>query len=491
MKLTELVENLKSKKFIKSLINDLKGEVFVVGGSVRDLILNKQNKDIDLVVRNIKIDDLINHLSNFGKVDVVGKSFGVIKLKSNEDGLDYDLALPRTEKPNGTGGYQGFDITSDHELSIEQDLLRRDAKINAMAVNLNTGKFIDPTGGLNDIKNKQMSMANPESFKDDPLRMLRIIGFSSRFGFNVEPQTMHEIRKSASKIREISPERILIEFDKIIKKGSPLIGAKLLRQTGLYDQIFGVSRGINLADFNNVRTMGEFIYELIKGANQNPAEFFKNNLKGDLDTYNEIKALQLGGQFKGDKKTIFDMYKTYPKSLNTTIFGQDFMNAVTYMKDHNIPFSLKEVPVSGNDLIELGYQGKEIGNMFVEILSKIYKEELSNEREAILGYVKSKKSVNESLYSINSDDYRSIDDSTLEKQINIVIGFKIRSDDGKAIYIPHEDLFEVYGYAYIAIRNNSKRVEAMLNKYASTLQAKYHENMQLIGSKLKEIGLLK
>jgi hypothetical protein len=321
--------------------------------------------------------------------------------------------------------------------------------------------------------------------------MLRAVQFAARFDFNIEPQTMHEIQKNASKIREISPERILIEFDKIVKKGKPIVGAKLLRQTGLYDQIFGVSRGINLADFNTVRTMGEFIYQLIKGANQNPAEFFKNNLKGDLDTYNEIKALQLGGQFKGDKKTIFDMYKTYPKSLDSAIFGQNFTNTVNYMKDHNIPFSLKEVPVSGNDLIELGYQGKEIGNMFVEILSKIYKEELPNEREAILGYVKSKKNVNESLHSITSDDYRSIDDSTLEKQINIVIGFKTKNDDGKAIYIPHEDLFEVYGYAYIALKYNDSRVGAILGKYESTLQAKFFENLQLIGKKLKEIGLLK
>jgi len=473
----------------KNDVEQAGGKIYSVGGAVRDNILGRESKDLDLLITGIPLDQLEQILHKYGKVDNVGKSFGIIKFNTPQTG-ELDIAIPRTERKNAEGGYQGFDVTSDHTLPIEKDLERRDFTINAIAKD-SSGLMIDPYGGQGDIEKKQIKMVNPQAFSDDPLRMLRAVQFAARFDFNIEAQTMHEIQKNASKIREISPERILIEFDKIVKKGKPIVGAKLLRQTGLYDQIFGVSRGINLADFNAVRTMGEFIFGLIGHSVSNVADFYKNNLKGDLETYNELKALEVGSKFTGDRKTIFDMFKIYPKSIDTNIFGGEFSNVVSYMRSRNIPFSLKEVPVSGNDLMEMGYQGKEIGNMFVDILSKIYKEELPNEREAILGYVKSKKSVNESLYSITSDDYRSIDDSTLEKQINIVIGFKTRSDDGKAIYIPHEDLFEIYGYAYIAIRNNSKRVEAILNKYASTLQAKYHENIQLIGTKLKEIGLFK
>lgn len=146
-KLNNFVKILKQKPFIKSLMNDLNGDVYVVGGATRDLILNKPNKDIDMIVRNVPIDILIKQLEKFGRVDVVGKSFGVLKF-IDENGIDYDIALPRKEKPNGEGGYRGFEIQSDENLPIEDDLSRRDAKVNAMAININTGEFIDPLGGL-------------------------------------------------------------------------------------------------------------------------------------------------------------------------------------------------------------------------------------------------------------------------------------------------------------------------------------------------------
>jgi tRNA nucleotidyltransferase (CCA-adding enzyme) len=215
-KLNNFISNLREKPFIKSLINDLNSDIYVVGGATRDLILNKQNKDIDLIIRKIPIDTLITHLQKFGRVDVVGKSFGVIKF-IDSDGIDYDLALPRKEQPTGEGGYRGFDVQSDENLPIEDDLIRRDAKMNAMAININTGKFIDPLGGLKDIENKQISAANPEAFSDDPLRMIRMVTFASRFGFTIDPDTMKMIQKNAGRVKEIAPERILTEFDKIIK----------------------------------------------------------------------------------------------------------------------------------------------------------------------------------------------------------------------------------------------------------------------------------
>lgn len=214
-KINDFVNKLRLSPFIKELINN-NADIYVVGGATRDLILNKPNKDIDLVIRKIPIDNLISILDKFGKVDVVGKSFGVIKF-IDSDGIDYDIALPRREKPNGEGGYKGFEIQNDENLPIEDDLTRRDSRMNAMAININTGNFIDPLGGLNDIENKQISAANPEAFSDDPLRMLRMVGFASRFGFTIEPNTMQMIINNASRIKEIPADRILIEFDKIVK----------------------------------------------------------------------------------------------------------------------------------------------------------------------------------------------------------------------------------------------------------------------------------
>lgn len=365
------------------------GKLYSVGGAVRDSILGKQSKDLDILITGIPLDQLEQILSKYGKVDSVGKSFGIIKFNTPQTG-EIDIAIPRTERKNSEGGYQGFDVTSDHNLPIEKDLERRDFTINAIAKD-SSGLMIDPYGGQGDIEKKQIKMVNPQAFSDDPLRMLRAVQFASRFGFEIEPETMKAIQANASKIREISPERILIEFDKMVKKGNQMIGAKLLRQSGLYNQIFGVNRGINLADFNSTRTMAEFIFRLINGAVASPAEFYKTNLKGDLDTYNELRALEVGNKFNGDKKTIFDMYKISPKSIDTNIFGDKFEKTVEYMKSHNIPFSLKDVPVNGNDLMQFGLQGKQIGDTFVDILNKIYKEELPNDREAILNYVRGLK----------------------------------------------------------------------------------------------------
>lgn len=370
------------------------GKLYSVGGAVRDKLLGKESKDLDILITGIPLDQLETILAKYGRVDNVGKSFGIIKFNTPQTG-EIDIAIPRTERKNDQGGYQGFDVTSDHTLPIEKDLERRDFTINAIAKD-NYGFMIDPYCGVDDINNKCIRMVNPQAFSDDPLRMLRAVQFASRFNFNIEPETMKSIQLNAQKIKEISPERILIEFDKIVNKGNPLVGAKLLRQTNLYPYIFGSNRGINLSGFDKVKTMGEFIYMLLKDTNPSPSEFYKKNLKGDLDTYNEIRALEIGGEIRQDElgnpyKRIFDMYKIYPNIINTELFGGNIKRLASDMKSNNIPFSLKEVPVNGNDLMELGYKGKEIGDTFVNILNKIYRKELRNDRESILNYLKSLK----------------------------------------------------------------------------------------------------
>ena len=391
-KLNDFINILKEKPFIKSLINDLKSDVYVVGGLVRDLILNKQNKDIDLVVGKVPIDTLISHLQRFGKVDVVGKSFGVIKF-IDKDGVDYDIALPRAEKPSGEGGHRGFDIQSNENLPIEDDLRRRDAKMNAMAINLNTSKFIDPLGGLKDIEKKQISAANSEAFSDDALRMLRIVGFASRFGFNIEQQTMKMIRNNASRIKEISPERILIEFQKILSKGNKLNAAILLNETGLFAQIFGKSPYYDFRNtkypFDNVKSMGEFIYLLSTGTVEDPAEFYRNNLKGDIDTYKEIKALEMAFQNEVNnpiaaRSIAHNMYVTSKQSLNSQILPEPIRVAAQELLSGKYPKTIGELQVNGNDMMQLGLSGEEIGDMLKKLLLNVYSDKVLNDKKHLI-----------------------------------------------------------------------------------------------------------
>jgi len=389
-KIQEFTKLLINKPFIQSLINDLNSEVYAVGGVVRDLILNKPNKDIDLVVRNVPIDTLISTLQKFGRVDVVGKSFGVIKF-IDADGVDYDIALPRVDKKNDNGGYRGFDVQSDANLPIEDDLVRRDASINAMAININTGKFIDPLGGLDDIENKRMAAANPQAFSDDPLRMLRIIQFASRFGFTIEPQTMQMIVDNAARVKEIAPERILTEFDKIVRKGNIRIGVQLLKDTGLFKYIFGYDLNqstIDRSPFEDVKTMGEFIF-LLNRLLPNPAEFYRNNMKGDIDTYKEIKALQLAFQNEVDnpiaaRSIAHNMYVISPQSLQSKILPQSIEVAAQELLEDKYPKTIGELAVNGNDLMTLGLKGKEVGDMLKNLLLKIYADKVDNSKEELL-----------------------------------------------------------------------------------------------------------
>ena len=392
--INKLVLELKNKPFIKAIINE-GGEIYVVGGLVRDLVLNKPNKDIDLVVRLIAIDRLISILNNFGKVDVVGKSFGVIKFFPFDENVDYDISLPRTEFATGDGGHKDFDVSFDENLSIEKDLVRRDAKINSMAINLNTEQFIDPFQGLKDIEKKQMSMTNPEAFSDDPLRMLRMIGFASRFDFDIEPETMREIKNNAHTIRKIPAERILTEFDKIVKKGDAFKGAFLLKDSGLMRQIFGIDGGLLASSvWGGVKTMGEFIYLLSHNLVDDPATFYKRNLKGDTPTFKEIQAFTLLEEVRDDRRLnrglVHQILKLAPQVLQSALVPNELKPAIQDLMSGQYPKNVKDLAISGNDLVSLNVPPQQRGVAYSTILSYIYADKLRNNREELLNFVENK-----------------------------------------------------------------------------------------------------
>lgn len=392
-----ILKDLKEKFFIKHLIKNLNGEVYVVGGFVRDFLLKKPNKDIDLVVRLIKLNILISELKKFGKLDIVGESFGVIKFISNEDGLEYDIALPRVEIPTGEGGHKGFKINSNENLPIKDDLSRRDAKINSIAYSINNNIIIDPLGGLEDLKNKLMSMTNPNSFNDDPLRMLRMVGFSSRFNFTIEPNTMKMIQSNTSKISEIAGERIYIELEKIVTKGDKRLGAQLLKDTGLFQYIFGFELDQSVIDnspFDDVRTIGEYIFLLISNL-ENPAEVFRMKLKGDINSVKEIEALSIGFNNVSDnhiknRVVAHKMFTKSPNSINSRILPDQFKRASEDLNSGQYPKSIKELFVNGNDLMNLGLKGKELGDTLKSLLVNIYGDKVKNNEEDLLNLIKTK-----------------------------------------------------------------------------------------------------
>ncbi|WP_395807300.1 CCA tRNA nucleotidyltransferase [Daejeonella sp.] len=221
---------------LSKLADESQTEIYVIGGFVRDLFLNRPSKDIDILVigNGIKFAEAAGKLLHT-KVSVF-KNFGTAQLKHGD--LEIEFVGARKEsyrsesrKPIVENG------------SLEDDQKRRDFNINAMALGLNISNFgtlIDPFDGVKDLDNKLIrTPLNPtETFSDDPLRMLRAIRFATQLNFKIHAEAIDAIKKNCERIKIVSLERITDELNKIILAPKPSIGFIHLFDTGLLHLIF-------------------------------------------------------------------------------------------------------------------------------------------------------------------------------------------------------------------------------------------------------------
>lgn len=210
-------------------------KIFYVGGYVRDKILGINNKDIDVEIyfpKNINPEEkIVEILSEFGQVDLIGKHFGIYKLH----GLDVDFCLPRTETKNNLKGHKGFDVEINGHLDTYMASIRRDLTINSLLQDCVTGDIIDHFGGVNDISNKIIKIVNEKTFIEDPLRVLRIAQFKARFDFSVDKETIKLCKQivNSGEMETLPKERIFEEFNKMLMKSNkPSIGMNFLREIG-------------------------------------------------------------------------------------------------------------------------------------------------------------------------------------------------------------------------------------------------------------------
>ncbi len=214
------------------------GRVYMVGGTLRDFLLGKVYKDLDLLVTGLPQNDLMRLLRRRGRVQRVGQAFGVLKFQPREwDGSPIDIALPRVETSTGIG-HRDFKVAFDHTLPIETDLERRDFTINAMALDLLDKRLINPFGGHADLEQRVLRQVSPMAFPEDPLRMLRGVQFASRFGLRVEPETWSAMSAHAASINTVAPERIAMELQKLFQAPKPSHGFVLMHEVGLLPHLF-------------------------------------------------------------------------------------------------------------------------------------------------------------------------------------------------------------------------------------------------------------
>lgn len=381
----QLIQNMKIDKIkgFDELISKSNG-VYLVGGIVRDFLLKKDSKDIDVVVCGLENSDIIKILSKYGEVLDIGKSFGVLKYKPNGWNQEYiDIAIPRKDYKIGDG-HQGFRIEVDPFLPIELELSRRDFTINSIAISIIDGKVIDPFNGTQDINNKIIKATSSRSFSEDPLRMLRAIQFSSRFKFKICDNTWEMISNNKKDIKLISSERIIEELDKIFFKGDIQLGIDLLISSGIRSELFGKLPFYQI-DKGSIKNREEFYFSICRSESN-----FKDILKGDVKTSKGIKSIQkcfdsLDIDEKIEiRKVIFDAIQISESILDCEILPNHFKNVINEFKLGYLPKFTRDLEIDGNDLINLGLKGQEIGKRQKLLLNKIFEGKLSNKREDLL-----------------------------------------------------------------------------------------------------------
>ncbi|MGI9544310.1 MAG: CCA tRNA nucleotidyltransferase [Cyclobacteriaceae bacterium] len=238
MNCSKAIESIKILKNVQLTAQSLRVDCYVVGGFVRDYLLEKQSKDIDIVCLGDGIalaKAVAASLDRPTKVHIF-KTFGTAMLKYKDVEIEFVGARKESyqkdsRKPQVVPG------------TLVDDQLRRDFTINALAISLNSkdfGKLLDSFNGLKDLDDKIIRTPNdPEvTFSDDPLRMLRAIRFASQLHFDIEPDTFAAITNNLDRLKIVSQERIVVELNKIVASPQPSYGFKLLFHSGILKLIF-------------------------------------------------------------------------------------------------------------------------------------------------------------------------------------------------------------------------------------------------------------
>ena len=204
-------ENLQMARQIAEAVDKAGGSSYFVGGYVRDLLLGRENKDIDIEIHGVTVQQLEEILDALGTRTVMGTSFGIFGLSH----YDLDIAMPRTEQSTGAG-HRDFSVFVDPFIGMEKAASRRDFTINAMMQNVLTGEILDFFGGREDLKRGLIRHVNDLSFAEDPLRVFRAAQFAARFKYPVADET--RALSSAIDVSALAGERVMGELEKALLK---------------------------------------------------------------------------------------------------------------------------------------------------------------------------------------------------------------------------------------------------------------------------------
>jgi len=367
------------------------GTPYIVGGFVRDVMLGREPKDIDVVIDGMPVQKIVNVLSRYGKVDVVGKSFAVLKFTVK--GETIDVAVPRADRHFDGGGHKDVEVITGG-LTITDDMYRRDFTINAMAVDFNLN-MLDPTGGQDDLDMRVIRCVDSDVFAMDPLRMLRAVVFAVRFGFMIDDNTMNSIKQHAEWIKRIPGERFESELRKVWNdkaKVGELVN--LLYESGLYEQMFNTGSQ-HVSDFNieavedSNMTYADFFYQLLLPT-RNPKQQWLDVLRGDISTSEEIGYLYNFMRFaegKGEMQVKMAMQNAIehaPGLLCSAVIDRAYPVYLENFRTGKYPKTRLDLAMSGNDLIRMGVAPENRWYVFAKLMERVIGGLLANENVALL-----------------------------------------------------------------------------------------------------------
>ncbi len=402
------------------------GEVYEVGGTLRDQLMGIPHKDKDLLVTQIPMKELIALLAQHGNVQLVGKSFGVLKFRPHRSRSEFDIALPRQESSTGTG-HRDFKVQFDPFIPVEKDLGRRDFTINAMARNLKTTEMIDPFQGQTDLKNKILRQVFPEAFLEDPLRMLRAVQFAARFELEVEPKTLKAMTTHADLIHTVSPERVIEEIRKLLMAKKPSLGFYLMRELHLLPHLFPEIQKPGEKNFSSTLK----VLDLLRGvATETPhlellfAVLFEKAGKAAALQWMKKYPVSMIGVNPQNVATLVELYKadegpTDDREIRrfASLIGKNLIYSWIHLRiahrkikapQHlekmlelkkridealakNPPLKIQDLALHGSDLMKMGFEeGPQLGKILKDLLKRVLDEPEENTREKLTGYVEEK-----------------------------------------------------------------------------------------------------
>ena len=341
-KISKIVSDLSTESNIKS---------YLVGGCVRDLMLNPSadSIDIDIMVEGdgISFAKLLAKKMNVPKV-VPFPKFATAKIPYHE--YEIEVASARLES---------YDKSSRNPSSIQisniqDDILRRDFTINAMAISLNEnnfGEFFDPFNGMKDLKNKILKTPlNPDNtFSDDPLRMMRACYFASKLSLEIEPECLLSIQNNSERISIVSQERITNELFKILGTDRPSIGLNILQQSGLMEYVFPEISIMYGLDQSNEYHHKDIFYHTLEVVD-NAAKLSNNvdlRLAALVHDIAKPKTRRLskskGYTFYGHDDVGARMLKGVAESMKFSNSTRDFITKLTALHLRPISLAKKEV----------------------------------------------------------------------------------------------------------------------------------------------------